>query len=62
VTTTETPLDLEAIELDLDELALANRHRLELIARDVPLLIAEVRRLRARVENHHCGGRAAADE
>jgi hypothetical protein len=29
---------------------------------DVPALVAEVRALRARIEDHHCGGRAAAGE
>jgi hypothetical protein len=106
VTTTETPLDLEAVEaraaaatpppwrLDgpwwwedesCTSLLTDGEHRravciqppetharreqsrldFEFIAAartDVPALIAEVRSLRARVENHHCGGRAAADE
>ena len=73
MTTTETPLDLEAadhvlyvasrevasIPYTAPEVLSARMRQL------VPLgdaLVAEVRRLRARVENHHCGGRAAAGE
>jgi hypothetical protein len=57
VTTTETPLDIDAIEARL-----ARRIGSPQWGRDVDALIAEVRSLRARVENHYCGGRAAADE
>jgi hypothetical protein len=57
VTGTETPLDLDAVDARL-----ARRFGSPQWARDVDALIAEVRRLRARVENHHCGGRAAASE
>ena len=53
-------LDLDAIETDVEENRTPTFVAIE--AATVSALVAEVRRLRARVENHYCGGRAAVGE
>jgi hypothetical protein len=78
VTTTETPLDLDAAENAFGTMLQLTPCACPVGDDDGPTtalclaataafdagcqLIVEVRSLRARVENHHCGGRAAAGE
>lgn len=60
-----TPAPITDIDLDLDKLEtrLVAGHPMVLIWRsEFNALVGEVRSLRARVEDHHCGGRAAAHE
>lgn len=54
----DEPLDLDKLEQRL----VAGFPMVLLWRSEFNALIGEVRRLRSRVEDHHCGGRAAADE
>jgi hypothetical protein len=59
---TPAPID-ETLDLDKLEQRLVAGHPMVLIWRsEFNALVGEVRRLRARVEDHHCGGRAAVGE
>jgi hypothetical protein len=58
-----TTAPIDALDLDELEQRLVAGHPMVLVWRsEFNALIGEVRSLRARVEDHHCGGRAAANE